>query len=133
MDIEKTYFLPFSRERVYAAWTSSETVIAPATRMDISPVLGGHYRLFIETPEMSSSNQGTFLEVISNEFLRYSWEWDHNGEVTEIAVIFKHHTGGTEINLSHKGFTNLESRSMHDSGWDSYVDALTTLVAKSTI
>jgi hypothetical protein len=43
-NIEKTYELPFSPQQIYAAWVSSNTVIPPATKMDINPIEGGHYR-----------------------------------------------------------------------------------------
>jgi len=38
MIVEKNYLVPFPPKRVYAAWVSSSTVIAPATAMDINPM-----------------------------------------------------------------------------------------------
>lgn len=61
MVIEKQYELPFSRDVVYTVWVSSDTVISPATSMDVLPEIGGHYRLFMETPEFASKNEGYFL------------------------------------------------------------------------
>lgn len=124
MDIDKTYLLPFPKELVYSAWTSSKTVIPPATRMDIDPVVGGHYRLFMEMPDVKMSNEGRFLEVTANRLLKYTWEWNGDGEVTEITVIFEALKVGTEIRILHSGFASKESVAMHDSGWDSYVDGL---------
>ncbi|MBL4890716.1 MAG: SRPBCC domain-containing protein [Rhizobiaceae bacterium] len=133
MEFEKTYLLPFSVETVYSAWTSSNTVIPPATRMDIDPIVGGHYRLFMEMPDIGMSNEGKFLEVVANALLKYTWEWNGDGEVTEITVIFEAHEfggreNGTEIRILHSGFANKESAAMHDSGWDSYVDGLTKFI-----
>ena len=125
MDIEKSYELPFPPERVYAAWVSSETVIPPATSMDIDPRVGGHYRLIMETPDFSSSNEGEFLAVRPGEHVRYTWEWNKDGEVTEIEVTFSATESGTRIDLVHTGFSTDESASTHDSGWDSYIAGFT--------
>jgi uncharacterized protein YndB with AHSA1/START domain len=124
MDIRKTYHFPFSVELVYSAWTSSETVIAPATRMNINPVVGGDYHLFIETADYTATNKGKFLEIVKNNFLKYSWEWNGDGEITEIAVKFDAKSNGTEIHLLHSGFRSSQSANMHDSGWDSYFEGL---------
>ena len=53
MIIEKQYELPFPISHVYAAWVSSDTVIPPATSMDVLPEVGGHYRLIMEMPDFS--------------------------------------------------------------------------------
>lgn len=129
MDIDKTYLLPFPVELVYSCWTSSKTVIPPATRMDIDPVVGGHYRLFMEMPDAKMSNEGRFLEVVSDQLLKYTWEWNGDGEVTEITVRFNARENGTEIHILHTGFATKESAVMHDSGWDSYVDGLIAFIS----
>lgn len=124
MKIDKTYQLPFSPERVYAAWVSSDTVIAPATRMDIDPVVGGHYRLFMDTPEFSTRNEGVFLEVEPPAHLKYTWEWDSDGKVTEITVDFSPDGNGCRVRIQHAGFAEKESFEMHATGWDSYISGL---------
>ena len=122
--IAKSYLLPFPVDRVYRAWTASDTVIPPATAMDIDPRVGGHYRLIMERPGFTARSEGTFSQVVPNERLTYSWEWNSDGEVTEIDVRFAGHPDGTALQLSHSGFAKQESRDMHDAGWDSYVDGL---------
>jgi uncharacterized protein YndB with AHSA1/START domain len=132
MEIDKSYFFPFSPEVVFAAWTSSNTVIAPATRMDIVPVLGGKYHLFVESAEFVSTNKGKFLDIVQDEFLKYSWEWNDDGEVTIITVKFRVDANGTRIHLHHSGFINAESVKMHDSGWGSYFEGLKEYLSHSS-
>jgi len=122
MHLEKTYELPFPVARVYNAWVSSNTVIAPATRMDVNPVVGGHYRLIMETPEMSSRNEGEFLTVEPNSHITYTWEWNGDGEVSTIDVVFSATREGTRIELTHSGFASPQSLANHDGGWDSYIE-----------
>jgi uncharacterized protein YndB with AHSA1/START domain len=121
MNLEKRYELPFPPERVYAAWVSSDTVIPPATAMDINPVVGGHYRLTAEMPDYVGRNEGQFLVVEPGRHLRYTWEWNSDGEVTEIDVTFTETDDGTRIDLAHSGFQKEESVAPHSSGWDRYI------------
>ncbi|MFK7914959.1 MAG: SRPBCC domain-containing protein, partial [Pseudomonadales bacterium] len=56
MEIQCSYRIGHPPARVYAAWVSSATVIAPATAMDIDPRPGGHYRLLMEMPDFTGRN-----------------------------------------------------------------------------
>ncbi|MEM7280986.1 MAG: SRPBCC domain-containing protein [Pseudomonadota bacterium] len=128
MSIDKTYQLPFPPEVVYAAWVSSDTVIPPATAMDIDPKEGGHYRLIMETPEFTGRNEGTFTLVEPNQRVTYTWEWNGDGEVTTIDVVFQAKDQGTHLMLKHTGFSKRESMESHDAGWDSYIAGLTSFL-----
>ena len=132
MDIEKEYTLPFSPEAVYAAWVSSDTVIPPATGMDINPVVGGHYRLVVKDDQWDTQNEGEFLEVEENRHLRYTWEWNRDGDVTEIDVTFAAAPSGTRLTLVHSGFKTRESHDNHDAGWDAYIQGLTSFMGGAT-
>ena len=122
MKIEKSYDIPFSQAEVYAAWISSDTVIPPATRMDIKAEVGGHYRLIMESPDMRMMNEGKFLHIEPNSRVTYTWEWNGDGEISNIDVTFKPTANGTQIQLVHDGFDKAESVTNHASGWDSYVE-----------
>ena len=132
MDIEKTYDIPFPIEIVYAAWVSSDTVIAPATAMDIDPVVGGHYRLIMESPDYTGRNEGVFLAVTPNEHVRYTWEWNRDDEISEIDVTFASTENGTGIKILHTGFQKQESADMHSSGWDSYMKGFAAFLAPTS-
>ena len=138
MQIEKNWVIPYPVHEVYRAWTSSDTVIPPATRMEVQAVVGGHYRLFMETPEFTGRNEGRFLQVDAEKSLTYTWEWNGDGEVTEINVTFEPTPTGdlspakTLIRLLHKGFTREESLTDHDSGWESYVEGFVAYLGESS-
>ena len=93
--------------------------------MDIDPSVGGHILLFIESPEFNAQMDGVFREVVPCETLRYSWEWNGDGEITEVTVSFRSQGDATQILVEHTGFLKEESRQMHDEGWDSYISGLT--------
>ncbi|MFK7913251.1 MAG: SRPBCC domain-containing protein, partial [Pseudomonadales bacterium] len=116
--------------RVYAAWVSSATVIAPATAMDIDPRPGGHYRLLMEMPDFTGRNEGIFSIVEPNQRVRYSWEWNGDGEVTEVEVRFMASGADTEVHITHSGFSSAASRDNHRSGWDSYIEGFCAFLAQ---
>ncbi len=128
--IEKSRVLPFPVSDVYAAWVSSETIIPPATAMEIEPRVGGHYRLIINTPDFKSRCEGTFLIVELEQRVVYSWQWQGDEEVTKIDVRFHEAGEGTKITIVHLGFTSEQSRTNHDQGWDSYLDGLEAHLAR---
>ena len=126
--IEKIWELPFAIDRVYAAWTSSSTVIPPATRMDILPEVGGHYRLFMDTSEYTGRNEGKFLRVEPGARLTYTWEWNGDGEVSTIDVTFSASEKGTQVKLVHEGFSSVEGKQNHSTGWDSYMEGFVSFL-----
>lgn len=124
MDISKQYDLPFSVETVYDAWIFSETLIPPATRLDITPKVGGEISLWIETAQLNARMRGVFKVIIPYQKLIYSWEWNQDGEETEVTVEFSKLEKGTRVNISHTGWRKEESRKTHEAGWDSYIQGL---------
>lgn len=128
-NITSNWVLPFTQAEVYAAWVSNDTVIPPATRMDIKPEVGGHYRLYAAGDGFTATNEGVFLSVEQNKHLRYSWHWEGDEETTEVEVTFASHATGTELHLTHSGFLTEDSRGRHDEGWNSYVAGLTQFLA----
>lgn len=129
MKIDKTYTVPFSVAKTYAAWTSSDTVIAPATRMNVDPIVGGLYQLFVENGDTTYQCEGLFDIVEVENRLRYTWQWGDELEISVVEVIFSADGDGTQIKLSHTGFSTQESCDKHAKGWDAYIEGFTAFVA----
>ena len=130
--IDKHWSLPVTRQRVYDAWVSSETVIPPATRMDVLAEVGGHYRLHIETGAMQASAEGRFSEVVPGRRLVYSWAWD-GGPASRIEVDFEDAVDGSVVRLRHHDLVDEEARTAHDAGWDAYLAQLRELLVESHV
>lgn len=128
LEFTQRYELAGEVADIYAAWVSSDTVIPPATSMDVNPVVGGHYRLVMDMPDFSGRNEGTFSVVEPGERVVYTWEWNGDGEVSTIDVRFEAvddgESKGTRVTIFHSGFTKPESVDNHRSGWDSYIQGL---------
>ncbi len=131
MQILKTFELPYPPAAVYAAWVSSDTVIPPATAMEIDPRVGGHYRLITDTPDFKTRNEGTFLELTPDAHVRYTWQWQGDDEQTIIDVRFEPRKDGqaTRIVLQHSGFQRADSQAQHDEGWDAYLSGFEAFLA----
>ncbi len=52
---------------------------------------------------------------------QHTWEWNGDGEVTEIDVGFSEIDSGTQIDLNHSKFRKQDSVDQHSSGWDRYM------------
>jgi hypothetical protein len=89
-----------------------------------------HYRLNIGTLEFKSRNQGQFIFVELAPHLRYTREWHHNGEVSEIDVRFTPNENGTQVSIKHTGFVTHVSTDKHAKGWNSYIAGLNTFLSE---
>jgi len=130
VDFRQSYVVQFTPAEIFAAWTSSSTVISPATAMDIEPVVGGHYRLIMDMAEGAVVAEGRFLLVEQDRNLRYTWEWNADGEITLIDVTLTAIPTGTQIDIHHSGFNSTESADRHAAGWDNYIDGLSKFLAR---
>lgn len=130
MEIRQSYDVLFAPAEIFAAWVSSATVISPATAMDIEPVVGGHYRLIMAMAEGTTVAEGRFLLVDPNRNLRYTWEWNDDGEVAVIDVTLTEIPLGTRVDIHHSEFNSPESADRHAAGWDNYIDGLSEFLAR---
>jgi uncharacterized protein YndB with AHSA1/START domain len=117
--ISKSYVIEFPLELVFANWVAEDTVVSPADRLEIETRIGGAYKLFMKE---GSVMEGMFTEFVENEHVTYSWNWVGTDETTEVDVVFRSHPDGTEVQLTHSGFTSSTSYDNHAAGWDSYID-----------
>ena len=118
--IDKSWLFEHPLQKVYGAWVSSDTAIAPAAKMDIHPVVGGHYRLYMSADSSQPDNEGHFSRVEPEQRVTYTWQWAGDSEQTVIDVQFVAEGSGTRVTLTHSGFETERSRENHNMGWDSY-------------
>jgi uncharacterized protein YndB with AHSA1/START domain len=84
----------------------------------------------MDTPEFQSHNQGMFLIVEPHSHVCYTWEWNHDGEVSEIDVKFFATPKGTTVLVEHSGFQK-QSVAIHDQGWDNYIQGFKLFLSKT--
>lgn len=129
-----------SRQRVYKAWTDPELLIrwfieddGDMRVQELDLRAGGRYRFEGTAAGRTWAIEGIFREVRPPERLVYTWKLPDNPEFgvldeTMVTVEFRERGSGTEVTVSHEGFTNALARAEHDKGWISCLDRLGRLV-----
>ncbi len=122
----KTYVIPSSVTTVYDAWVSSKTVIPPAIKNEITAEVDGEIHIWTKFCDVESEMIGKFSVVEPYKKLIYSWEWNQDHHISMVCVEFSEtQTNQTEVKLTHSGFTNPESATLHSDGWDHYLEGFT--------
>lgn len=126
-EIKQSCLVEASVKAVYQKWISSDTVIPPARKMEVSAVVGGKYVIESMMGEEVWRMEGVFKEVLPDEKLVYSWEWNHDGDVSEVTALFAGEGTGTRIEVVHTGLSNELSFAAHAAGWESYLASFKAL------
>jgi uncharacterized protein YndB with AHSA1/START domain len=112
---------------LWKAWTEPEIIklwfgsdpegTVEKVMMDVRT--GGAYEIIFSDSDLAQHTcRGTFLTVIENKSLVYSWEWKSEpGHISEVTVTFQPLEEKTRVILEHK---NLDSASRHGykDGWN---------------
>ena len=122
-----------SRQRIFEAWTTPEQFqkwfgppSSSVLHAEADAEEGGNYRIVTtacdstagEAQMRQSSVSGTYLKVVPNSLLRFTWrpEWNPTEE-SVVTVELRDVDGGTEVILRHEGFVSEDSRNRHQHGW----------------
>ena len=125
-------------DRVFGAWTKAEEVrrwFAPGDmhvpEASVDCRVGGRYRIVMEDTDGSQHIvAGEYREIVANERLAFTWQWEGSEAVTFVELDFRAADGGgTEIKLVHTRFATEEQRDLHGEGWGDCLASLHTHVA----
>jgi len=118
-------------ERVYAAWTEAEQIrrwlapgrmSVPAAEADVR--VGGRYRVQMADDNGEGDCEfhttgGVYREVIPNERLVFTWQWEGSDLETVVTLEFRRVSSKeTELTLIHEGFDSEDTRNKHGQGWE---------------
>jgi len=136
LHVTRTFAAP--RDRVFRAWTDPAALATwwwpwnPKIAIDLRP--GGAYRFTADRPGAGAlAVSGEFIEVDPPERLVYTFGWDGDERVTQVAVEFRDLGEATEVVLSHTGFATIEERDNHELGWNDCLDRLRDLVRATVV
>ena len=129
-----------SPEKVWAAWTDPEKLIAwfcttkakPGTmRADLDVRVGGRYRISFDMESGEHSEVGgTYREVVANERLMFSWAWHSTPERESLVTVsIRPDAAGTLMVFTHEQFFDEAARDNHAKGWDELFGQLEAILA----
>lgn len=108
---------------VYSAWTSSTTLVAPVTEVEMDAQVGGRVRVATGAGR-ADDLAGVFVTVEPLRRLVYTWRWGSASEETIVDVRFHAAGSRTVVEVHHAGFGDTTSREHHLAGWTAYFDGL---------
>ena len=118
-------------------WSAQEGMYCDACEIDARP--GGGYRINMKPADASHEYVvvGEFLEFDRPRRLVMTWSWEEGcgdpsepgsfARDTRLTLDFKPVGGGTELTLTHVGFTDQPQRDNHLEGWTGCLSALGAL------
>ena len=112
--------------RVYAAWTEPERMrrwfgkadmSVPEASVDLR--LGGRWRVvLLRADGVRMPVGGEYREILPEERLRFSWQWEGSEVVTEVELRFRAlDAARTELTVIHSEFPDESMRDQHFDGW----------------
>ena len=127
-------------EKVFAAWTDPEKIVRwfgpketkdGSVRADMDVRKGGKYRISFNTVDGDYHQVGgTYLEVVPNEKLVFSWAWHSTPERESLVTVSLKADGGTTmLTLLHERFFDEAARAGHERGWTGTLEKLEIYLA----
>jgi uncharacterized protein YndB with AHSA1/START domain len=116
-------FLVWTRPDLAGKWICPEGMTVKKFTSDVRP--GGKWASVMSDGQDDFSTEGTYLEVIPNEKLVYTWDEEGpTNPITRVTVTFKEKDGGTLVTVHHDRFMDEETADAHEGGWTSMLEAL---------
>ena len=126
---------PVAPEKVWRAWTDAQAVKKwwgpgpgePVAVAELDVRVGGRFRIVFGGPKGTDHEvQGTYLEVLPNRKLVFTWSWPRTTPEREsqVTIVFKAVDGGTELDFLHEQLFDEKVRDDHKRGWSGVLDKL---------
>ncbi len=125
-------------DKVYAAWTDPEKILKwfgpdkiAVLSAEADARLGGRFRIVMLGADGEEHDvSGTYLEVVPNEKLVFTWAWRSTPERQSlVTVLIKPDGTGSMLTLIHEQFFDEAARDRHREGWSGCLDKLENYLA----
>lgn len=134
LELTVTRTIPASREAVFNAWLSPETLAkfmttpmggSAPTRVSNDPVKGGRFSIVMMNGDKEIPHAGTYLEINPHSRLVFTWESPYSLDDSVVTIdLTEPEPGTTDLSLRHVKFRSEEARNGHREGWTAIVGNL---------
>ena len=136
LNLTRSY--PVAPEKVWRAWTDPQAVkqwfkpdpswSIPLAEADVR--VGGRYRILMQdTKGQEFDLTGTYREVVPCRRLVMTWSWKNQpGHESLVTVTLRAAGKGTELELRHERYIDMENEASHQEGWSGALDQLGVLL-----
>lgn len=115
-------FRAFTDRRQLALWYWPERF---ETSYELDPTVGGIWRGRSEI--ISTGFTAVFGEVVANERLAMTWQWDDDESISKVEIGFAATTDGSTVTVTHSDNESVTARDEHRAGWTDCLTRLTGL------
>lgn len=125
--IQITKSFPAPRTQIFRAFTVPEELArwwGPEATAQTDLRAGGHYRLTMRFGGHEMCTTGTYVEVDAPQKLVFTFAWEGEQEMTLVTIEFREQGDGTEVVITHEGFSTEEAASNHQQGWIDCTDRI---------
>ena len=133
-EIKKTWFFKQTPEEVWDYLTKPELIEQWLMKNNFQPVKGAKFQFTFQAKEGSTYAGIVNCEVLEiKPYSKLAYTWDGsttNGRYfnSEVEWTLNPKNKGTELHLSHEGFTVLEDVLNHRGGWDNCLGKMEQLL-----
>ena len=135
-EIKVERMIPAPPAEVFDAWldpTVPGTLWHGHDKLILNPQIDGlWYLLSLAHRRDGTPHYGRFMEIDRPSRIQHSWMSRNTlGEETIVTVTFKNNGEDTLLTLVHSGIPNADMTRAHDKGWNSILDKLREIYARS--
>jgi uncharacterized protein YndB with AHSA1/START domain len=126
--------------KIYAAWTDPKEIVrwfgsdqGPTLHAETDLRVGGRFRIVFRTLDGETHDvSGTYLEVVSDRKLAFTWNWARPHERESLVMVdLKPDGDGTLLTLAHEQIVD-DTVNDYRRGWVGALDKLAKLFADFT-
>ena len=113
-------------------WFAPGEMTVPELAIDFR--VGGSYRIVMQGSENERHVVcGQYREIIENERICFSWQWEGSPVITEVELSFQAAGEDSAMELTHRQFPDTEQRDKHNQGWHACIANLDKALAQKGV
>jgi uncharacterized protein YndB with AHSA1/START domain len=140
--LKLTRFYPVAPEKVWRAWTDARALgqwfrpdasfSIPVAEADVR--VGGRFRILMVNARGEEFDlSGVYREVEREQKLVMTWGWrtQQPGHESLVTVTLRPSGAGTQVDLRHDQYVDIEGEATHAQGWNGALDKLAQILEQA--